>query len=288
MTLREKNSFEFNVLRVACAIGLLRSIIEVVRDLNAEELLPNFYLDLTFIVVFAGTLIVLKTEQPFKKLLYMFYLPFIAMLLLMFADGRGLAYTIENNVFAGLVIITFTTRGKMTIYLNVLLVITIVMSLILIEIYYQLFDNFIPLNSGKLNFLFSSIGVIAFTLYAKSVFNRNKKNLADTIISMKQRNKSIALKNKELMVQKEILEELTISLDQKVRRDSKKLRTQKRQVEEYLSITLTEMFDAYQETIDSVEQFDRDNDNMASMVVQSGENLKQEMEALRSKIEESI
>ena len=288
MDASQKSSFEFDVLRVACAIGLLRSVIEVVIDLLDVELLPNFYLDLTLVVLFASTLIVLGTKHPFKNIILVFYIPFIILLTIMFLDARGLSYAIENNVFAGLIIITFTTRGIAPLYLNGLLFISIIASLISLELQYHMLDNFVRLSSNDFNFLFSSIGVIAFTFYAKWEFNKSKKKLAGAIKSMDQKNESLEAKNKELLDQKEVLEELTVDLDKKVRSDSKKLKTQQRQVEEYLSITLTELFDAYQETIDAVEQFGEENDHMASMMLKSGENLKQEMEALRNKIEESI
>lgn len=275
-------------MAVACAIGLIRSAIEVVGDLMAVELLPNFYLDLTFVVVFASTLIALKREASPKAILFIFYFPFIALITLMFIDGRGLAYSIENNVFASLIIITFTTRGNMPLMLNGSLIIAIVTSLIVIEYQHHLFENFVALNTSSFNFLFSSVGVIAFTLYAKSEFEKSKKKIAAANNLLDENNKSLSAKNEELLAKKEALEKLTLSLDKRIKSDSEKLQTQKQQVEKYLSITLTELFDAYQETIDTVERFNGEKDNIASMVVKSGENLKEEMEALRNKIEESI
>ena len=285
---RQKNSFEYNVLVVACIIGLLRSVIEVASDLMAVELLPNFYLDLTFIFVFTLTLIVLKKKASFQTVLFVFYIPFITIITIMFYDGRGLAYSIENNVFASLIIITFTTRDRIPLYLNGALFVAIVLSLMVIENQHQFLQSFTSLNSSRFNFLFSSVGIIAFTLYAKSEFEKRKKKIAIANEQLDQNNQSLQKKNGELLAQKEALESLTISLDEKIKNDSKRLQTQKKTEEKYLSITLTELFDAYQETIDTVEKFSNESDHIATMVLKSGENLKVEMEALRNKIEESI
>ncbi|NQZ75010.1 MAG: hypothetical protein HRT61_02715 [Ekhidna sp.] len=290
MTPDFKNNFEATVLKVACLIALTRSIIEVINDLIAEELQPNFYLDLAFIIVFSIGIASTYVKIGFKKLLFLFYLPLITLLCIMFIDGVGLAHSIENNLFGGLVILTFTTRGRVPFFLNATLIICIVFCLIYLGYQYNLLATFEILSSGKLNFVFSTIGIIAFILYAKSVFTRNKSRLASTIDSLNQQTQSLERKREELIEKKKTLDTLTIELNDKVMDRSRELRTHQSQVEEYLSVTMTELFDAYQDTIDAVDRFEESEgkDQMASMVVQSGANLRKEMESLRSKISESL
>ena len=45
------SKFEYNVLRIACFFGLVRSVIEVSRDLLSSVIEPNFFLDIAFIFV---------------------------------------------------------------------------------------------------------------------------------------------------------------------------------------------------------------------------------------------
>ncbi|GAB4249947.1 MAG: hypothetical protein Tsb0034_29230 [Ekhidna sp.] len=285
-----QNTFEYNVLRVACFIGLVRSIIEVVGDFLAVELLPNFYLDLAFIFVFSGTLIALGKRFPYKRILFLFYIPFVILLWLMFIDADGLAYSVENNVFAGVIIITFTMRKKMPLYFNAALIAGILIGLVFIEYQHHFLERFIPHPGGSFNFVFSSVGVIAFTLYAKTDFTRKKNELAAARKSLDEHHQQLKEKNEELVKQKVVLENLTVSLDNQVKSRSKKLKSQKKQVEQYLSISMTELFDAYQKTVTSIEELDKgeEQDHITSMVVQSGERLKIEMDGLRNKIDESI
>lgn len=285
-----KNRFEYNVLKAACFFGLVRSVIEVSRDLVIEDFGFNFYLDCAFIIMFSATLITLSGNFPFRRIIFIFYIPFILLLTIMFIDGVGLAHSIENNIFAGIIIISLTMRNWMPVYFSLTLIICTIIALVVVEYQHHLFDNYEVLSSNSFSFIFASTAAIAFTLYAKSEFARKRKELSMAITSLDQRNQELLLKNNELLGQKEALEIFTNNADVKVRSKSSKLKSQKAQVEKYLSITMTELFDAYQNTINCIDELSepKERDEITNMMILSGENLKREMERLRTKIEEGV
>lgn len=282
------SKFEYNVLRIACFFGLVRSIIEVSRDLLSSVIEPNFFLDIAFIFVFASTLIALNFHFPFKRILYLFYFPFIVLITIMFIDGVGISYSVENNVFAGIIIIALTIRGRMVIYFIGAFLLCIFIGIAIVEYQYQLTSNFQSLSDNPFSFIFASLGSIAFTLYAKMEFWNRRKNLFKGIESLNERHEELRRKNEELLTQKESLESLINKLDSQVNNRSTKIKNKKKQVEEYLSVTLNELFDAYESVVASINDLEDDDEPIVGMIKDSTENLKHEMNGLRAKIEESV
>ncbi|WP_424963287.1 hypothetical protein [Ekhidna sp.] len=284
-----RNTFEYNVLTVASGIGLLRAVLEVIRDLTETSTGPDFYLDLCLVVLFIyGCYIGITKRIHSSLLVFSFYVPFVGMMIWMFFDGEGLVHSSEINIYASIIIISLTLNFRWSVILNAVFVVAIFLALVAIEYQYHFLENFIPIGNGSLNFIFSSFGTIAFILYAKNEFVRRKKSLASGIKSLHAKNREITEKNSYLLKQKEDLEQLTTQLDEKVRNGNKLLRSHKNQMEQYLSLSITELYETYENTIQCIDDLEKEEDDIVQLIIQSGDNLKKEMSNLSGKIEEGV
>ncbi|WP_425390313.1 hypothetical protein [Ekhidna sp.] len=289
MNKEHRTSFEYNVLAVACGLGLLRAVIEVIMDLTQDKLGPDFYLDVCLLILFMyGCYIGITKRIHSYLLLYSFYVPFIGMMLWMFYDGEGLRHSTEINIYASIIIISLTVGFRWSVILNSLFIISVLGVLVILENQFHFLDSFSVANGKPLNFVFSSLGMIAFILYAKNEFVRRKRRLAKGINALHQKNSEITDKNNSLIKQKEDLEQLTNQLDEKVRSGNQLLRNHKDQVEQYLSLSITELYETFENTIHCIEELKEDEDEIVQMIIQSGDNLKKEMSNLSNKIEEGV
>lgn len=289
MSKEHRNSFEYNVLTVASGIGLLRAVLEVIKDLTETSLGPDFFLDLCLVVLFIyGCYIGITKRIHSYLLVFSFYVPFVCMMIWMFIDGEGLVHSSEINIYASIIIISLTLNFRWSIILNAIFVLALFLALVVLEYQYHFLENFVPTGNGSLNFIFSSFGTIAFILYAKNEFVRRKKSLALGIEALHEKNREITEKNISLLKQKEDLERLTTQLDEKVRSGNKLLRSHKDQVEQYLSLSITELYETYENTIQCIEELKKEEDDIVKLIVQSGNNLRKEMSHLSGKIEEGV
>ncbi|MEQ9468538.1 MAG: hypothetical protein RLN88_14085 [Ekhidna sp.] len=286
---KQNHQFETNVLILACGIGLLRSLLEVIMDLTNASIEIDFYLDLAFVFVFGFALLAVYWKLSLFKIYTFFYVPFIILLALMLIEAEGLARSIENNIYGGVIIIAFTLRGRGPVYFISLLIFAAIVSLLIVEYINSFSESFTILNDSPYNFVFSSVGAIGFTLYAKVFFDRKKRRLAMLTNELMSTGEKLKVKNDELTNQKIQLEELNQLLDEKVAHRTENLKKQQGKMEEYLSITLSELEHSYQQIQQEIAEIKTtmDAEGLISLLLTSADNLQKEMNHLRSKIKEA-
>ncbi|WP_420577230.1 hypothetical protein [Ekhidna sp.] len=289
MEKQSHHQFETNVLILACSIGLVRSLFEVVGDLTNESIEVDFYLDLAFVLVFGFTLVGVYLKLSLYKIYLLFYVPFIALLAIMLVEAEGLARSIENNVYGGVIIIAFTLRGRGLIYFVSGLIFASIIGLTIVEYHYSFIKSFIILNDSPYNFIFSTLGTIGFTLYAKIIFDRKKRRLAMLSDELMSQGDKLKSKNEELTDQKIQLEQLNKLLDDKVASRTEKLKRQQDKMEQYLTITLSELEESFQRTQDEIASIRTTSgpDDLVLLLFQSADNLRKEMMHLKNKIKEA-
>lgn len=275
---------------IACWIGLLRSTIAVIGDFNQNLITNDFYTDLLFLFVFIYTLTGLHLKLPYQRVVILFFVPFIFLLVVSFVQARGIASSLESHLFAGAIIIAFTTRGKLAYLFGSLLIVGTIVGLVIVELEYRFIENYIIGSDNSKNFMFSSIGIIIFTLFAKRVLNRRREKLSETFETLIDKSEQTELKNQQLLLQREELEQLTEQLNNLVTTSNREIKDHNKRMAEYLSVTINELFDSYQRTIEIIDglKVSQEGDSMNGMIVKSGDNLRDEMEDLRMKIEEGI
>jgi len=283
---KAKDQFEYNVLMLACVLGFLRSVIAVIGDMGGDRFHIDFLTDIGFTLLFFSTVIGLLITKATKWVIWFFYLPFIALLLISFIQAEGLQGSIEHNIFAGLILISLTMRGKLTLYFNLLLIIGTVISIIYLEFEYDLLNTFENGHRSNVNFIFATLGIIGFTYYAKNEFSKKRRILELNRESLKAKSLELTQKTDQLLEQKEKLEAIALELDEKVTSRTSALKSQNKKREEYLAMTMNELSSSYEKTIafiDNVSDKSTENELMEMLFV-SGERLKKEMEDLKYKL----
>lgn len=284
-TTANKDLFEYNVLILGCTLGLIRSLIAISGDLVNISENDDFITDILFAIIFLFAVIGLRLA-PYKWILFLFYAPFITLLLITFIRSGGLTGGIEHNILAGLILVALTLRGRGPVYFVIVLIFGTILSLIYLEWKYGFLENFEDQHINSFNFIFSSLGIIGFTYYAKNVFSIKRKTLEKNREALKNKSLELTRKTDELLEQKEALETLTLALNNKVKSRTRAIKYQKKRREKYLSITLNELSASSKETLSIINDMkkDQDNDQIIQMLIQSGDNLQREMIELNKKL----
>jgi hypothetical protein len=271
----------------ACIMGLIRSILAVIGDLGDLEEHSDFYTDIAFTLVFCFVIIALKTSVSFQWILIFFYAPFIGLLIYTFHNSNGLQQGIEQNIFAGLIFIIFTLRGRLPIFFSAILIVGVFVSIVMLEAQLGFLESFEDNHTIDLNFIFASLGIIGFTYYAKYVLIEGRDKLKNNRLELKMKTLQLENKHKELQKQKESLEELTLAIDKRVSQRTKALNLQRKRREEYLAITSTELNQHFEKTIALIEQIELKNQGepFLKMLHKSGDSLKEEISALKEKVD---
>ena len=283
----QKDLFENNILFVICLAGLFRSALALIGDFPFEELTYDFLTDLGFTILFTYVVFLLYFDYSYRLILRLFYIPFILLLCLALIHSRGLASSVENNIFAGILLIALTMRGKLPlIYISTLIICTII-SLIIVENINHFFTSYDDYSTSSFNFIFVSVAIIWVAFYGKDAFRKKREELEKTRASLEKKTQSIKLLKEELVDQKKELEALSILLESKVYERTEKLKHQNQMMEEYLGLTLTELMEPYQRTIKAINGLTTKNDEkVVQLIKTSGEELKREITQLRDKIKE--
>ena len=281
-----QHPFEYNVLMFACIMGLLRSILAVIGDLEDINSHPDFYTDIAFTLIFCFAIVALRTSIPFFWVLAFYYVPFIGLLIYTLHASSGLQQNIEQNIFVGLIFIIFTLKGRLAIYFSTILIAGSFLVIVLLEVQYNLLENYEDRHTSDLNFIFASLGIIGFTFYAKYVLVKGRDKLKENRHKLKMKTRELSKKRHELEKQKVALEELTLVIDKRVSQRTKALNTQKKRREKYLSITSTELNQHFEKTMASIEKIELNGQHAAflEMLYKSGHSLKEEIGALKEKV----
>lgn len=278
------------MLTIACWIGLVRSVFAVIGDFNENLQTNDLYTDFLFLFVFLYTVIGLLLKLPYQRVVLLFFVPFIVLLVVSFVQANGIASSLESHLFAGAIVIAFTTRGKLSYLLGSFLFVGTIVGLVIVELNHHFIRDYIIGSDNPKNFMFSSLGMIVFALFAKNVLNSRRKRLSNTFETLIDKSGQTELKNQQLLLQREELEQLTEQLNNSVTSSNREIKDHKKRVAEYLSVTINELFDSYQRIIEIIDELKvkQEDDSMNGMIVKSGDNLRDEMEELRKKIEEGM
>ncbi|WP_370089187.1 hypothetical protein [Ekhidna sp.] len=281
-----RHPFEYNVLMFACIMGLIRSVLAVIGDLDNISSHPDFYTDAAFTLIFCFAIVALRTSIPFLWVLSFFYVPFIGLLIFTFHFSNGLQLSIEQNIFVGLIFIIFSLKGRLMIYLSSILIAGVFLSILLLEVQYDFLGNYQDKHSSDLNFIFASLGIIGITFYAKYVLVKRRDRLRENRHKLQMKTRELSEKRQELEKQKVILEELTLAIDRRVSQRTKALNTQKKRREKYLSILSTELNQNFEKTMASIDRVELKNQDgsFLEMLRKSGNSLKTEIGALKEKV----
>lgn len=177
----KKDSFESNLLWLFCLLGLVRSVIALVRDNpKATGDYPDFYIDIALAVLFFVTLIIIKLNASNRTILFTFYLPFIIIFSLGFVVRNGLESSSESNVYFSIILIALTMKGRLPAIFCTLLILSIIVGNIYTHQVNGIPATFGEEGAGMVNFFFLAIASILISYYAKDVFSGSRKKLKDT------------------------------------------------------------------------------------------------------------
>ncbi len=277
--------FEGNILKVVAVFGLVRSFIALARDNPNIAGFADFYIDLANTIVFLLAIIMLQLKVGLKYLIVAFYLPIILLFCVGMVTHRGLASSFEINAFGYVVLFCLSLRHRLPLIFSTILIIGVSISIIIIEQEHQFLVDFSDYSTNQFSFIFVALAIIIITLYSKNIFDEKKLELKETSISLIQKGEELKLRNKELEQQKIELEKLRAGLEEKVTDRTRKLENQHDSMDKYLKLTLIELIDPYHKTLNAINKLDNSSDGkLNQMIVESGEQLKDEIEKLTSKI----
>ncbi len=287
--IQSKFQFESNVLIVACALGFIRSLSAVIDDLSDSVIHSDYWADFSFTLLFLFMGIFLVLKKASKGSLIIFYVAFISLLVITFINSNGLQSSTEHNIFAGLILIFFTLRNRLPIYLSFLLIVSVLGALLYLDYKYGFSVDYVDRHFSDINFLFATLGTIGFTFFAKSVFEKRRRELKFNTKLLIRKSEELTKKNEELMLQKDALEQLTLELDNKVIARTAALKSQKSKREKYISITFNELIHKYKDTLDTINNLNKmqGNSEYLSMLNRSAERLTLELEELKKKVNAS-
>jgi len=284
LSLDEK--FNQNVLSVVCIVGLIRVFLEFDRNTVQSGIL-DFYLDISYGIIFIVTLIALVKKASYRFICYSFYVPLILLLCLTFIDRRGLASSTEGNIHIGLIVITLTMRGSDAWKYSFSLVIGMLISLVIVEVQYDFFQNYTDYSTSNFNFIFMGIGTIVVIFYAKKVFELRKNKLAILESDLSQMNQALDASRSELQQQTNELEELNRKLEERVSERAMLLNEQKAAMSAYLQLTLEELDKEHSNVQKATQKIVKNGeDQISELILESSEKLNGEIHSLMTKLKE--
>ncbi len=245
----------------------------------------DFYLDLAYGVMFLLTLIIVWTDRSYRSLYYTFYIPLIILLCFTLIDRRGLASSVENNIYVGLIVIALTMRSKDARKFSVALIIGTLISLAIVEFQNDFLSDFTNYSSAKFNYIFMAIGTVVITFYSKRLFENWKKKLFLLKNELTENYSILAEKQAELEKQTQELEFLNKELESKVNERLILLNKQKQAMEKYLYLTTKELQKEYRGIHELTESVIKLHDHdMKKMMNSSSRKLEEEIDSLVNKL----
>ena len=275
--------FNRNVLTVVCLVGLLRIILELERNTPQSGII-DFYLDLSYGILFLITLTAIALKYSYKFICLSFYIPLVILLCLTLIDRKGLASSIENNIHIGLIVISLTMRGPDARKFSALLILGTAISLVIVEFQYGFLEDYSGYSKSNFNFVFMGIGTVFVIYYAKRVFERNKVSLSEIESYLAENQKDLDRSNAQLEVQTTELEDLNRELEVKVEVRKAVLNNQKLAMQDYLKVTLEELSKEHSSFQNSIHKTLDTGDEISKMIMTSTNRLNAEIDSLMKKL----
>lgn len=275
-----------NILGVVCAVGLLRAIIEMVRNAQTFGNLDSF-LDVGYGIICSLALIALWRKAPYRFFYFLFFIPLIVLMCLTFYDGRGLAGSTENNIHIGLAIVALTMRRVDVLKFSIFLISGTLIVLVILELQHHFLESYTDYSTSHFNYIFMATGAIMVIFYAKRVFEKSKEELSQTRSQLSEKRTRLESSRNELETQTKELHTLNLQLEEKVSERILLLNNQRRAMKKYLDVTLKELQERYREVEKLAEAATRQSDSeISEMMLKSSQDLKNEINSLFSKLEE--
>ena len=273
--------FERNILLFACSLGLLRSISVVISEASVAHIAG--------LVIFTLCILGMLFKPAQQLVPIVFFSLFITLILFFFYTSGGIHGNMEIGVFGTLIMINLTLKNKLPIFFSAILLLGTFISLIFLQSdYHQLPDQNISHNTQS--FVFVSVGIIGMTYFAKFTYSRRQKVLNENAVALNKKTSELRKKSDALLIQKATLEQLTESLNEKVKRRSKDLHKQMERRQKYLSMTLNELSNKSQSTIIAINEISEDlkSEKMMELLLESGKNLEVVLTDLKKRLDESV
>lgn len=287
IALYKQRFFEVLILKLICGIGTLRSVVALIMDGQSQSGYIDLWVDVGFLIAFVIPLILMIFPFAYERVAIIFFSILSLLLALNWINKGGLEGTAEYNFIAGIVMFSIILRGKWLITL-VALLIALEIALIYAWDNYSsslkfLLDDYQP---EVFNYLFVSIAIVVITYYSKAIFDRRRLQLIENRKSLRLTMKQIKDGNRSLMIRKKELVEANRLLEQRVEQRTRELETQKESIAKYLQLSLEEINQPLQKTIVAINNLQRyATDEIIDMLISEGEDLKVEIDNLKSHLQ---
>lgn len=289
-TVKEKTTsqkFNRNVLVVVCLFGFLRVVIEMFRNKTSWNTF-DFYLDISYGGVFLVTLLALHKKASYKVIYNSFFVPLVLLLCLTLYDRKGIASGTENNIHIGLMIITLTMTSRHARKFSAYLVLGTLAALVAVEWKHNFFHEYSKYSTSHFNFIFMAIGSIVVIFYAKLTFEKDQAELSKTEKNLVEQGSQLELSQAKLAMQNRELESLNLELEGKVNERASLLKSKQEAMQQYLDVTMEELQIDYREIEKMVgEVFQKDDDDISKMMLESSNDLDYEIKSLVNKLKEN-
>ena len=283
-----KDEFERSVLFLASFLGLSRSVLAIIGNLQEGSRINNDTItDIGFAVLFSYTLWMIQRKVSNKYLIPAFYFPFVMLMIGSFVAAHGIAESIEHNLFAGLILIVLSLKGRPLVWITGIYSLSVLCAFIYLGQAHPILALAEDFHQGNINFIFAALGVIGFMFYAKYAFTNRREVLGNRKEELRKKLIALGEETNKLLEQRALLEKLTKDLDIKVINRTNALKTQRKRREKYMSLTLNELFSSSEQTIQLIGELKggkASKEPLMEMLIQSGESLKGEIAELRKKV----
>lgn len=288
--LGDDRPIEYDVLKIACYLGLVRVLVEVYSDFGGAIMTHKMALHFAMLYVFVTPLLLLKSRIPISVIASGFTFILIGFL--------GLNWIVEGGLYGDggypmmmiFLLVTMVLKGWLMVSCVSLLFITQAVLLYFDQTQAEWLVDLrgVPsINNDKgVHFLLMSFIAMAATFYAKGKFEKERLILTKKGRNLKSKLMEIETQNRILLDQKSELEQVKELLEEKVQERSEQLDERNEALAEYWKVSASEISQPLRVTVRSINDIKmnfKDQHELVTMLSHSGQEL---LESIKNVVKE--
>lgn len=283
--------FEISILRVACAIGVIRMIIAVARDLTVDYHPVDFAMDVSLLVIISIPLILTFSKIALKYYLIPFCFLVAVALPFSWISSGGLNSNNEYQIIGAIFIYTMILSGRWLIFFSGLMILMEVALLYTWDNHFHLIADLTKAPSmQRIHFILMAIACTVAFLYLKDKLNTKRKELNTQSESLSTKLATLEKQTTHIKQQKREIEEINKQLEQKVALRSVELKKQNEALSQFIDLSLRDIHVPLKSILESISEIS-DTDQKYELIQhlsKSGIELEQSVNKIAANLEDDM
>ena len=287
----DDSTFERQILRFLCVVGIVRMLIEFYSNFLRASTLYGWSMDILLISVLGITLLLSFSDIDFRLLIIPFSVLVMILLSISWINTGGVYGRSEYNYFGLIIGLAMINSGRRLVWMLGISFSWLCVLIIIWEFHFSILEAQV-LSFTEAPFHFIAIVIVGtlFVYYLRFLFDEEKRKLETTQLDLSRRAMELDIENAKLLSQQKEYESINHQLEQDIKERRLTLESQNKSLREFIEVSMREFYPPLVNTIGAIDDIGRSkeaNENIR-MLQKSRQTLEQAYESLREKMKTNL